>query len=104
MNIKYIEPRNTSRKHLKRLEDMFGLKQLIKEPTRITPRLNSTIELILTNTEHISNSGVLHLKISDHEAVFLNRKKNQERFVTTIINTRSYVNYDNTDKNETLKK
>ena len=43
MNINYSDLRSPSRKHLKRLENIFGLKQLIKEPTRISPTTNSTL-------------------------------------------------------------
>ena len=97
MNINYADPKNPGRKHIKRLEDLFGMKQLIKDPTRISPRLSSTIDLILTNSLHILNSGVLHMNISDHDVIFVNRKKKKERFVTTFIDARSYVHYDKQD-------
>ena len=97
MNINYAEQKRPSRKHLKKLEDIFGLKHLIKEPTRISPRLCSTIDLILTNSQHISNSGVIPMNISDHEAIFLSRKKQKDKFITKFIDARSYVDYDKED-------
>ena len=93
MNIDYMEVRNSSWKHLKKLENNFGLKQIIKNQTRISTNRESTIDLILTNSQYISNSGVLHMNISDHETIFLTRKKKKEKFVTTFIDARSYVNY-----------
>ena len=56
--------------------------------------MNSTIDLILTNSEHISVSGVLNMNVSDHETIFLTRKKKKEKFVTKFIDARSYVQYN----------
>jgi hypothetical protein len=49
--------------------------QLINEPTRVTTTSASLIDLILTNKpENISQSGVVHLGISDHSLIFAIRK------------------------------
>ena len=55
--------------------DIYGLSQLITEPTRVTPDSKTLIDLCITNSpEKVTNSGVIHLGISDHSLVFLARK------------------------------
>ena len=55
--------------------DIYGVEQLISEPTRITSRSSTLIDLCLTNTpSNIVKSGVIHLSISDHSLVYLIRK------------------------------
>ena len=60
--------------------DIYGLSQLITEPTRITQVSKSLIDLCITNSpEKVSNFGVFHLGISDHSPVFMTRKVNYDR-------------------------
>ena len=55
--------------------DIYGLTQLITEPTRVTQYSRTLIDLCLTNSpDKISNSGVVNIGISDHCAIFLTRK------------------------------
>ena len=50
---------------------LYQLDQLIIEPTRVTGGSATLIDLFLTNKpENISNSGVIHLEISDHSMIF----------------------------------
>ena len=50
-----------------RIFDVYGLTQLISEPTRITPSSRTLIDLCVTNSpDKIPKSGVDHLRISDH--------------------------------------
>ena len=92
-NINYADNRNKGRKHLKDFESLTGLKQLITQTTRYSS-INSTIDLIFTNSDYINNHGTLHIDLSDHEAIFVSRKKAKESF--NVIHTigRSYVNYN----------
>ena len=49
---------------------IYGLSQLITEPTRVTPVYKTLIDLCITNSpEKATNSGVIHLGISDHSLV-----------------------------------
>ena len=60
---------------LRSIADVYGLEQLISEPTRITPTLSSLIDLIYTNcSDKIAFSGVCHIGISDHSMVHVYRK------------------------------
>ena len=53
----------------------YQIDQLITEPTRVTPTSATATDLILANrSENISESGVIHLGISDHYLVYLVRK------------------------------
>ena len=59
----------------RRICRLYQIDQLITEPTRVTPTSTTVIDLILTNrSENISESGVIHLGISDHSLVYLVRK------------------------------
>ena len=60
--------------HLINIFDIYGLSQLITEPTRVTPDSKTLIDLCITNSpEKVTNSGVIHPGISDHSLVFLSR-------------------------------
>ena len=53
------------------ISDVYGLKQLISEPTRITPSSSSLIDLVFTNQpDLVSFSGVSHVSIRDHSLVY----------------------------------
>ena len=42
------------------------------------------------------------MNISDHEAIFVTRKKKKERFVTRFIDARSYINYNKVEFQQQL--
>ena len=68
--------RNNS-SHLLNIIHIYGLTQLITEPTRATQYSSTLIDfdLCLTNfPDKISKSGVIDIGISDHTAVYLRRK------------------------------
>ena len=49
------------------LYDLFGMTQLIKEPTRVTLDSSTLIDHIATtNCNNIAESGVLEICLSDH--------------------------------------
>ena len=65
---------NDTRK-LVSITDVYGLHQLINEPTRITETAQTLIDLIYTKCpDKILCSGVRHIGISDHSIVFAYRK------------------------------
>ena len=68
----------------------FGLKQLIKSPTRVT-----LIDLILTNTnEKITQCRIINIGLSDHQMIFCTRKiKNDKLGGHKQILFRSFKNY-----------
>lgn len=62
-------------KHFKSFTDVFALRQMIVEPTRITPTSQSVIDHILVSDPgKVLSSGVIDCCISDHCLVYLCRK------------------------------
>lgn len=75
--------------------NMFSLKQLIAEPTRITASSSSLIDHILCNNEDkVSQSGVIKVGISDHFLTFCTRKTTKENTgKQSIVRVRSMKHY-----------
>ena len=81
--------------HLINIFDIYGLSQLITEPTRVTPDSKTLIDLCITNSpEKVTNSGVIHLGISDHSLVFLSRKTQYCRIGPRVIETRQFKHFN----------
>ena len=76
MNINFLDTRNPNTKALKSLMQTYGLQQVVKEPTRYSKNNNPTlIDLIFTNCDKIADKGTKNLNLSDHELVFVTKKK-----------------------------
>ena len=72
-----------------------GLDQLISKPTRSSLKTSSTIDLILTNCKSkVPHFGTININISDHLAIFFNRKILTCKPTFKIIKGRSYSHYD----------
>ena len=69
--------------------DIYGpLRQLIIEPTRVTPPSQTLLDLCITNAcDKVINSGVLPLGISDHYLVYMTRKAHYDRTGPRTIDT-----------------
>ena len=75
INCDLLSESNANANALLNVSDVYGLRQLITEPTRVTPSSSSLIDLIFTNqTDLVSFSGVSHVGISDHSLVYAFRK------------------------------
>ena len=75
----------------------LGFTQLIHEPTRVTNATSTLIDHIHTsNEENISEAHVAQLGVSDHYAIFCNRKINciLKRNSHKSIKYRSCKNFD----------
>ena len=53
-----------------------GLTQIIENATRVTETSSSLLDHILTNSkeEKISQSGIIDIRVSDHQLIFCTRK------------------------------
>ena len=81
--------------YLTNIFDIYGLSQLITEPTRVTLTSKTLIDLCITNSqEKVTDSGVIHLGISDHSLVFLTRKAQYYRNGPRVIETRHFKHFD----------
>lgn len=85
MNCNYLV--NSDHRELKSIITAFGLKQLIKDPTRVTQDSRSFIDIIYTSEPwNIYSVKTIPAGLSDHDLV---------RCVRKIHNTyRNYANYD----------
>ena len=54
--------------------NIFGMKQFVNGITRHS-KSKSCIDLIFSNSEYISDSGILDLNLSDYQAVFITKKQ-----------------------------
>ena len=93
-NIDYKKTTMPECKYLKEFERTHQLKQYIKKPTRITNKVRSTIDLIFSNMNFVAEAGVLASQISDHQPIFIRRKKSRELKSFTTIWGRSMKNYN----------
>ena len=60
---------------LKSITDIYGLQQLVTEPTRITPTSTTLVDVVYTNCpDKVVCSGVRHVSISDHSIVLAYRE------------------------------
>ena len=85
---------------LTNVADIYGLHQLINEPTRCTASTSTLIDLIYTNCpERVVCSGVSHLSISDHSLIFVVRKlvTDQTPRGHTYITYRKFENFSITN-------
>lgn len=92
-------PSDLQTRKLQFLCSLYQIEQLINEPTRVTPTSAALIDLILTNKpEEISQSGVIHLGISDHSLVFAVRKfslpKSGQTKVREVRDFKNFVEND----------
>ncbi|XP_068721569.1 uncharacterized protein [Montipora capricornis] len=79
------------------ITDVYGLQQLITEPTRITETSATLIDLIFTNCpDKVLCSGVRHIGISDHSMVYVYRKLaiNGQSKGHTNITYRNFRSFD----------
>ena len=89
-NINYLKKNDHNTKQLLHFETMTGLKQLMNEPTRGT----NCIDLIFTNSCDASSFGSLNVSLSDHELIYVSKKKVTVARKYVDFWGRSYRNYD----------
>ena len=80
---------------LKNFIKQIGMKQLIKEPThfnRLSP--DSLLDIIITNSTSITNSGTKNVNISNHEMIFCTRKHIPKVKQQATFTGRSYREYN----------
>ena len=94
LNIDMLDKKNISTKRIIELLKPFGLRQLIKSPTRYSNDKNSILDVIFTNSDFISNSGVGDVNLSDHQMILTTRKKVKIQNQKCAFTGRSYRNYN----------
>ena len=93
-NFDYTSP-NAATKNFQRIANLFNLKQLITDPTRITQSSRTLIDLFFTSKPELYVSGVLPIGFSDHSAIFGIRKLHRIPLPPPrIVEARNYKHYD----------
>ena len=92
-NIDLLKP-SKDRKSLYEILSENGLEQLIKKPTRQTTKTNTLLDLIITNSNCVLDSGILYNNISDHYQVYLTRKHTKKQKHPSHFLGRNYSNYN----------
>ena len=93
-NVNYKAKRSPDTKKLISWGNKYGLTQLIKTNTRNAKTSRSLIDLIFANMDYCSMSEVLDLHISDHQPVFVVKKKLKDTSRKVAFKGRSYINYN----------
>ena len=85
---------------------LFGLKQLIKCPTRATCNCSSILDHVLAGfPDRVSKSGVIDVGISDHQLIYCTRKTGRiKSYCYQQITFRSLKNYSPEVYEEALRK
>ena len=80
---------------LHEITEAFQFEQMIEQPTRITEHSETIIDLVFTNKpELVTNFCVIHIGISDHSLIFLQRKISVPRSELKLINERNFKHYN----------
>ena len=88
---------NANTQALLNITDIYNLKQLITEPTRITPLSCTLIDVIFTNLpDNTTCSGVSHIGISDHSLIYVYRKISSPSVIkgSSTITYRQFKNFN----------
>ena len=93
-NINYSNKKSGDTKKLIGWQNKLGLHQIIKRNTRVSSRSQSLIDLIITNVEYCDSSGVIDLHISDHQPVYLVKKKPKDKRSKVCFKGRTYIGYN----------
>ena len=96
LNLNLDQSSESSNKNtLNEIFDIYGLDQLIQEPTRVTESSSSLIDLCFTNSlTTVVDSGVTHLSISDHSLIYVVRKAHYVQIDAKIIEARTMRNFN----------
>ena len=101
-NIDFLDKRSENTKKLKSILKQYGIDQLINKPTRYSELKDSCLDLVCSNLEHIANSVVCNINLSDHEMVLITRKKINIKKEKNSFSGRSYKDYDKVNFTERL--
>ena len=98
MNCNLLNSQDNATKHMKRIYNTLGYKQLIENATRTTTDTTTlTDHLATTKPECISGKDVIPCGISDHDAIFLIRSMKIPRVKKgpLVRKVRKFKKFDN---------
>ena len=92
VNVNYLN--KNANKDFKSILNLFGMKQIITTPTRITNNTSTLIDIVATtHCQHIKTFCTIPSGIADHEMVGCVRKVNHIKYEPKTITCRDYRNY-----------
>ena len=94
LNIDYLNSTANAYKSLVFFEKSNQLKQVIRDTTRNNDKTNTLLDLILTDDGHVCKSGTLNMMISDHQPIYIIKKKCRETRNSASFEGRSYNKFD----------
>lgn len=80
-------------KSIKFLEQNYGVRQIIKTPTRFGRNNDSLIDLCITNMDKIAFSGTVDYFLSDHLLIYIVKKHMRPEKKELTFHGRCYKNY-----------
>ena len=102
VNVNYLVKEDN--KDFKEILALLGLKQLIKDATRICETTKTLIDIIATtNCKYIRSANVFPSGFSDHDLIGCVRKVNHLRFKPKEIRCRDYSRYNPDQLNRDLR-
>lgn len=101
-NLPYNQQNSASFRKLKGFKSKFGFRQLITKPTRYSTQTANILDLIFTNCDHILHSDTWETSFSDHQPIYLIRKKARTKAKRTNFCCRTFNNYVKTDFQQDL--
>ena len=93
-NVNYQNMLSPAYKKVFFFEKSNNLRQVIRDTTRNTDKSKTLLDLIMTNAKHVNCSGTLNSFISDHQPIFVIKKKQRTTPDTMNFTGRSYKNLD----------
>ena len=104
LNVDYKNKTSPNYKKLSFFVQSNGLLQLIHNTTRNTSNSSSLLDLILTNSKYIKIAGTLNHFVSDHQPIYVVKKKKRDNRPKVEFTGRSYRNFDKDLFKEELSK
>ena len=92
-----VNCKNQTSNELKKLSFFMrsnGLTQLISSTTKNMDKTKSLLDLILTNSKYVNMSGTLSHYVSDHQPIYVVKKKKRDDRLDVEFQGRSYRNFD----------
>ena len=102
-NINILNNSSKLTSQLMHLMDTFNLTQIVDEPTRITDKSITLIDLVFLNMQNVTNKGVIDCNFSDHMLTFFEIKTQVNKQMSNKITFRSLKNIDLDKFNQDLQ-
>ena len=102
-NVNYKNKLSEEYKKLNFMIKANGLSQVVDNTTRNSDKSSSLLDIILTNSKYISVAGTLGHFISDHQPVYVVKKKARDSRPKVEFEGRSYRNYNKERLREALQ-